>query len=83
MTMMTTMEMSPIYSTILIVIAGGSTCTASGSTSSGVYLRGPSQLPARPIPLHRRPVIRPSGDKYYFTTISYDMLNIELETNHS
>ena len=46
-----------------IATAGGSTCTASGSTSSGVYLRGPSQLPVRPIPLHRCPVIRPSGDK--------------------
>ena len=46
-----------------IATPGGSTSTASGSTSSGVYLRGPSQLPARPIPLHRRPVIRPNGDK--------------------
>jgi len=48
---------------VAIATVGGSTCTASGSTSLGVYLRGPSQLPARPIPLHRRPVIRPSGDK--------------------
>ena len=46
-----------------IATPGGSTSTASASTSSGVYLRRPSQLPARPIPLHRGPVIRPSGDK--------------------
>jgi len=40
-------------------VAGGST----SSTSSVPYLRGSSQLPARPIPFQRRPVIRPKGDK--------------------
>ena len=36
--------------------------TAGGSSSSGgstVYLRGPSTLLRRPIPVHQRPVIRP------------------------
>ena len=35
----------------------------SSSTSSRVWLRGPSNLLRRPIPLHRRPLIRPDGDK--------------------
>jgi hypothetical protein len=37
-----------------------------GSTSSGdagIYLRGPASLPQRPIPPHRRPVIRPDGER--------------------
>ena len=33
------------------------------SSSTGVWLRGPSTLPRRPIPLERRPLIRPNGDK--------------------
>ena len=37
--------------------AGGS----ASSSSSGVWLRGPSTLPRRPIPLERRPLIRPTG----------------------
>ena len=35
----------------------------SSSTSSRVWLRGPSTLLRRPIPLERRPLIRPDGDK--------------------
>jgi hypothetical protein len=40
-----------------------------GSAASGgstPYLRGPASLPARPIPLHQRPVIRPVGQRYMF-----------------
>jgi hypothetical protein len=40
-----------------------------GSAASGAstpYLRGPASLPARPIPLHQRPVIRPVGQRYMF-----------------
>ena len=33
------------------------------SSSTGVWLRGPSTLPRRPIPLERRPLIGPDGDK--------------------
>jgi len=64
--------------------------TAGGSSSSGgstVYLRGPSTLLRRPIPVHQRPVIRPVGDGYVtihvFSTCSYDMLTIKMETNNS
>ena len=64
--------------------------TIGGSSSSGgstVYLRGPSTLPRRPIPVHQRPVIRPMGDGYVtihvFSTCSYDMLTIKIETNNS
>ena len=64
--------------------------TAGGSSSSGgstVYLRGPSTLPRRPIPVHQRPMIRPVGDGYItihvFSTCSYDMLTIKMETNNS
>ena len=39
--------------------AGGST----SSIASKPYLRGPSQLPKRPIPVERRPLIAPEGDK--------------------
>jgi len=35
---------------------------AAGDTRA-VWLRGPSQLPQRPIPLARRPMIRPAGDR--------------------
>ena len=35
----------------------------SSSTSSRVWLRGPSTLSRRPIPLERLPLIRPDGDK--------------------
>ena len=35
----------------------------SSSTSSRVWLRCPSTLPRRPIPLERRPLIRPDGEK--------------------
>ena len=35
----------------------------SSSTSSRVWLRGPSTLLRRPIPLERRSLIRPDGDK--------------------
>ena len=35
----------------------------SSSTSSRVWLRGPSTLPRQSIPLERRPLIRPNGDK--------------------
>jgi hypothetical protein len=42
-----------------LAIVGGSTSTATGSTSSGVYLRGPSKLLAGPIPIHRHPLIQP------------------------
>jgi len=37
-----------------------------GSTSSGTskpYQRGPAKLPKRPIPVERRPLIAPEGDK--------------------
>jgi len=37
-----------------------------GSTSSGTskpYQRGPAKLPKRPIPIERRPLIAPEGDK--------------------
>jgi CCR4-NOT transcriptional regulation complex NOT5 subunit len=37
-------------------------CSAASSSSS-VYLRGPATLPKRPIPLERRPVIRPDGER--------------------
>ena len=64
--------------------------TAGGSSSSGVstvYLHGPSTLPWRPIPVHQRPMIRPAGDGYVtihvFSTCSYDMLTIKMETNNS
>ena len=33
------------------------------SSSTGVWLRGPSTLPKRLIPLNRRPLIRPDGEK--------------------
>jgi hypothetical protein len=46
-----------------LATVGGSTSTATGSTLSGVYLRGPSKLLAGPIPIHRRPLIRPQGDE--------------------
>jgi len=39
--------------------AGGSTSSA----ASKPYKRGPSQLPKRPIPVDRRPLIAPEGDK--------------------
>ena len=39
--------------------AGGST----SSTASKPYKRGPSQLPKRPIPVDRRPLIAPKGDR--------------------
>ena len=35
----------------------------SSSNSSRVWLQGPSTLLRRPIPLERRPLIRPDGDK--------------------
>ena len=38
---------------------GGST----SSSASKPYLRGPSQLPKRPIAPERRPLIAPEGDK--------------------
>jgi len=64
--------------------------TVGGSSSSGgstVYLHGPSTLPRRPIPVHQRPMIRPVGDGYVtihvFSTCSYDMLTIKMETNNS
>ena len=64
--------------------------TAGGPSSSGgstVYLRGPSTLLWRLIPVHQRPVIRPVGDGYVtihvFSTCSYDMLTIKMETNNS
>jgi hypothetical protein len=38
---------------------GGST----SSSASKPYKRGPSQLPKRPIPIDRRPLIAPEGDK--------------------
>ena len=80
-----------------VATAGGSAssghkeaATAGGSSSSGgstVYLRGPSTLPRRPIPVHQRLVIRPVGDGYVtihvFSTCSYDMLTIKMETNNS
>jgi hypothetical protein len=28
-----------------------------------VWLRGPSSLPRRPVPMARRPLIRPDGEK--------------------
>ena len=40
--------------------------TVGGSTSSGTskpYQRGPAKLPQRPIPVERRPLIAPEGDK--------------------
>jgi len=40
-------------------LAGG---TGSSSSAPRVYLRGPTSLPAFPLP-HRRPVIRPEGQK--------------------
>jgi len=40
-------------------LAGG---TGSSSFAPRVYLRGPASLPAFPLP-HRRPVIRPEGQK--------------------
>jgi hypothetical protein len=33
------------------------------SIASKPYLRGPSQLPKRPIPIEHRPLIAPEGDK--------------------
>jgi len=64
-------------------IAGGS----SSSGGSTVYLRRPSTRPRRPIPVHQRPMIRPVGDGYVtihvFSTCSYDMLTIKMETNNS
>ena len=33
------------------------------SSSTGVWLRGTSTLSKRPIPLDRRPLIRPDGEK--------------------
>ena len=35
----------------------------SSCSSSCVWLRGPMTLPRRSIPLERRPLIRPDGDK--------------------
>ena len=40
--------------------------TVGGSTSSGTskpYQRGPAKLPKRPIPVERRPLIAPEGDR--------------------
>ena len=40
--------------------------TVGGSTSSGTskpYQRGPAKLPKRQIPVERRPLIAPEGDK--------------------
>jgi hypothetical protein len=42
-----------------LATVGGSTSTATGSTSSGVYLCGSLNLPTGPIPIHRLPLIRP------------------------
>jgi hypothetical protein len=39
--------------------AGGST----SSSASKPYLRGPAKLPKRPIPVDRRPLIAPEGDR--------------------
>ena len=36
--------------------------TAEDTSTSAVWLRGPSRLPDRPIPVALRPLIRPSGD---------------------
>ena len=46
---------------VTLPLGGGGGSTS--STSSAPYLRGSSQLPTRPIPFQRRPVIRPKGDK--------------------
>ena len=60
---------------------------SSSSSGSTVYLRGPLNLLRRPIPIHQRPVIQPVGDGYVtihvFSTCSYDMLTIKMETNNS
>jgi hypothetical protein len=37
---------------------------AGGADLPAVWLRGPASLPSRPIPLERRPLIRPTGARY-------------------
>ena len=58
----------------------------SSSTSSRVWLRGPSTLPRRLIPLERRPLIRHDGDKlvtlYVITNFLFDMFKIIIVTNN-
>jgi len=48
---------------------------AAGDTRA-VWLRGPSQLPQRPIPLARRPMIRPVGDSRTGNTLCYTLLQV-------
>jgi hypothetical protein len=36
---------------------------STSSAASKPYKRGPSQLPKRPIPVDRRPLIAPEGDR--------------------
>ena len=50
--------------------------TVGGSTSSSTskpYQRGPIKLLKRPIPVERRPLIAPEGDKFFICS-SFDML---------
>ena len=58
----------------------------SSSSMSRVWLRGPSTLPRRLIPLERRPLIRHDGDKlvtlYVITNFSFDMFKIIIEINN-
>jgi FtsZ-interacting cell division protein ZipA len=57
---------------------------ASGSGASrsrGIYLRGPTSLPQRPILRDRRPLIRPEGDRY--VTLCSSFLFIICVQNHN
>jgi hypothetical protein len=58
---------------------------AGGPALPAVWLRGPASLPTRPIPLDRRPLIRPTGARYVtlgvITTFSFDMLKITIYSN--
>jgi hypothetical protein len=42
---------------------GEAAAGSASSSSLSIYLRGPASLPPRPIPPHRRPLIRPEGEK--------------------
>jgi hypothetical protein len=44
-------------------VEGATAGDSTASGSSNVYLRGPTSLPKRQIPLERRPVIQPEGER--------------------
>jgi hypothetical protein len=52
-----------------------------GSSSRSIYLRGPANLPQRPILRDRRPLVRPEGERY--VTLCSSFLFILCVQNHN